>query len=357
MFFSIIINKLNNFSLEKNLWKDIVMTRFVNFDNIEKLIEKTVAYMLRNNLFDLDGGYRTKDNHFYNISREYFKNEFPNNAVLNLYMKWKRNDKNFRTKVLEELSLRNLKSEKSESFFCITIDILTWKRLLEFVSKTNRPKFLAPSNEIFEKLFLQNELKCQIKLHSNSFTTSKKRIPGRLFWKANFICIKCGFEFKAYISKEPKDDEPVELVILSFVKNCLDDRKIIKKRIYGEQRRKIQYEAVSKGVLNFKSEAHFNGIFFTIFLSSKNRLYFFIKGDQEKMSISSQNLRKMRSQFKHQFQLSNELRIDSDAAKLFFDSLLDKHNNITLKGFVQEINSNPFGFLLMTEIQVKLLFF
>lgn len=62
----------------------------------------------------------------------------------------------------------------------------------------------------------------------------------------------------------------------------------------------------------------------------------------------------MRSQFRHRYQLSNELRIDSDAAKLFFDSLLPKNNNNSIKGFIQEINSNPFGFLLMTEIQVMI---
>lgn len=240
------------------------MSRSVNFDDSDKLIEKTVSYMLKNNLSNLEGGYRKKDNHFRKITSEYFKNDYQTNAVFNLYIKWIRNDKNFRTKVLEKLSMETLKDANKKDFLSILIDCLTWERLKECVSKIERSKFLYASNEIFEKLFCQNNLKCKIKLQSNSFTTSKQQKPGRKYWKGNFICKKCDFVFKSYIMKKPTNNEPVELILISFVNDCLNEQKIIKKRLQGEERRKIQHEVVSKGVLNFQSEAHFIGIFFSI---------------------------------------------------------------------------------------------
>lgn len=60
----------------------------------------------------------------------------------------------------------------------------------------------------------------------------------------------------------------------------------------------------------------------------------------------------MRSQFRHRFQLENEFRVDSDAAKLVFDVLISKCGNSHISGFIQEIQSNPFGALLFSDIQV-----
>jgi hypothetical protein len=60
----------------------------------------------------------------------------------------------------------------------------------------------------------------------------------------------------------------------------------------------------------------------------------------------------MRSEFNHRFQLSNEFRIDCDAAKLVFDIMLPLSKKNGIQGFIQEIHSNPFGFILISEIQV-----
>ena len=65
-------------------------------------------------------------------------------------------------------------------------------------------------------------------------------------------------------------------------------------------------------------------------------------------------MRKMRSQFRHRFQLENEFRVDSDAAKLVFDALIPKIGNSYISGFIQEIQSNPIGALLASDIQVCL---
>lgn len=65
----------------------------------------------------------------------------------------------------------------------------------------------------------------------------------------------------------------------------------------------------------------------------------------------------MRSQFRHRFQLENEFRVDSDAAKLVFDALIPKTSKYQIQGFIQEIHSNPIGSLLASDIQVTKIFF
>lgn len=73
----------------------------------------------------------------------------------------------------------------------------------------------------------------------------------------------------------------------------------------------------------------------------------------KKMSISDSNLRKMRNQFVHRFKLDNDFRIDCDKAKFFFDMAEPRYNKKSIAGYVQEINSNPFGAILVSEIQVS----
>jgi hypothetical protein len=64
-------------------------------------------------------------------------------------------------------------------------------------------------------------------------------------------------------------------------------------------------------------------------------------------------LRKLRSEFRHRYQLNNDIRIDADATKLIFDVLTEVQSSRSiLNGFVQEIKSNPFGCLLISDIQV-----
>ena len=69
------------------------------------------------------------------------------------------------------------------------------------------------------------------------------------------------------------------------------------------------------------------------------------------MSLSYDNVRKMNSQHRHRFQLDHDMRIDSDASKNIFDSLLPA-NGHRLKGYIQEVHSNPYAALLFAEIQV-----
>lgn len=60
----------------------------------------------------------------------------------------------------------------------------------------------------------------------------------------------------------------------------------------------------------------------------------------------------MNSQQRHRFQLAHDIRIDSDASKNVFDTLVQPYGNRSLKGYIQEIASNPYGAILISEYQV-----
>ena len=50
--------------------------------------------------------------------------------------------------------------------------------------------------------------------------------------------------------------------------------------------------------------------------------------------------------------LSKDIFVDVEAAKVLCEHLCLFSSPGKLSGFVQEINQNPFGFLLMSDIQV-----
>ena len=77
-------------------------------------------------------------------------------------------------------------------------------------------------------------------------------------------------------------------------------------------------------------------------------------GDKDKQNISFSNIRKMSSQHRHRHQLSHNFLADADSAKNVFDLMLPRKNYKSIKGFIQEIQSNPFGVLLISDIQAKL---
>ena len=63
-------------------------------------------------------------------------------------------------------------------------------------------------------------------------------------------------------------------------------------------------------------------------------------------------LKKLKSNLKYQDRISRDIDIDANASKRLCESLCLHSPPGKLVGYVQEINSNPFGLLLMSHIQV-----
>ncbi|CAF0923225.1 unnamed protein product, partial [Brachionus calyciflorus] len=173
-------------------------------------------------------------------------------------------------------------------------------------------------------------------MSSNSFSTSKKPIFGHNFRKAVFICKSCEKKISGFIQNKPSHSNNIVVKIEAENFQCLKkNEKEQRPRVSGDERKILQLEISSKGTSNFWNEAEFFD-------------------DEKKLNIGYDNIRKMNSQHRHRFQLAHDLRIDSDASKNIFDNLLPGCGRRTIKGFIQEIHSNPYAALLFCEYQVKM---
>ncbi|CAF0935921.1 unnamed protein product [Brachionus calyciflorus] len=121
--------------------------RKVNFEDIDSLINATAKFIFNNDLNDLEGGHG-KESYFYKIVEINNKINSNEKTVFNLYVKWKRNDQDFRTKVLKKLKM--LKTEKKEPFgikfqnyFEFLFDSKEWDLISKYTSVSSRPSLLV----------------------------------------------------------------------------------------------------------------------------------------------------------------------------------------------------------------------
>jgi hypothetical protein len=64
-------------------------------------------------------------------------------------------------------------------------------------------------------------------------------------------------------------------------------------------------------------------------------------------------VKQLKSEFKNEKRISTDLNVDAEASKVLCERMCLYSTPEKLQGFVQEINSNPFGLLLMSHMQVK----
>ncbi len=67
-------------------------------------------------------------------------------------------------------------------------------------------------------------------------------------------------------------------------------------------------------------------------------------------------LKKIKSDFMNRNRISTDIFSDAEASKILCEKLCLEPSSNGLVGFVQEINQNPFGLLLLSEIQVRFKF-
>ena len=63
-------------------------------------------------------------------------------------------------------------------------------------------------------------------------------------------------------------------------------------------------------------------------------------------------MKKVKYQYRHKNRLSIDRYVDIDLTKKFYISMCTPMGKSGLKGYVQEIFHDPFGFLLLSDFQV-----
>lgn len=78
--------------------------------------------------------------------------------------------------------------------------------------------------------------------------------------------------------------------------------------------------------------------------------------DMNQFVPTSNMLRKVKFDAKNSMRISNDLLKDTISLKNSFNlNCFDDQNDNFITGYIQDINADPYGFLLMSRIQVSLL--
>ena len=69
--------------------------------------------------------------------------------------------------------------------------------------------------------------------------------------------------------------------------------------------------------------------------------------------IDSHCLRQLKYEYIHRDRMSNDIFQDARVAKSIMTDLVGDENNKDIKGYIQELSMDPFGFLLISDLQVS----
>ncbi|CAF0860934.1 unnamed protein product [Brachionus calyciflorus] len=230
------------------------MPRITHFRDEKKLIDVTIKFMNDKFLTDLVGGFRPLNSPYQLISEIYSHGKSEPGAPACLYAKW---NKNFKANVLTRLQKTEIQDDPMDNYF-ITISSLEWDKLKNSITGNSRKRFSASANNFFNHKIRSLGFECNLKMSSNSFSTSKKPIFGHNFWKGVFQYKNCEKKISGFIQNKPSHSNNILIEIKAENFQCLNKtEKEHRPRVTGNERKILQFEISSKGSSNFWNEADF----------------------------------------------------------------------------------------------------
>ena len=238
------------------------------------------------------------------------------------------------------MSLSNyLNDINLEKEFNISFSPNEWEIISKFISKKERPYFL---NSFCDKLSFkiqEHGIKCWLKVIYNWFKSESSQKRNSPYWSGKYICIKkdCGCIYNTKIIKKPNNISDIQMEI-KF--NKFSDHLIInkpKENIAGSKRIQTAIELTASGINNYRA---------------KNNLLNLTE-QQDFRPYNSNLLKQIKFEFKHQELISLNLFVDTEASKKLTIHLIPSPITSCLKGYVQDISMNPYGFILFSYIQVS----
>jgi hypothetical protein len=110
-----------------------------------------------------------------------------------------------------------------------------------------------------------------------------------------------------------------------------------KPRITGNKRRILGLELLANGITD-----------------TRNRII--LEKESDSKLVSRNTLKQIRFEANHVNRISNEINTDTIASKRLYNFMCEKLTpNDHIKGFVQNHSTDPFGILLMCQLQVSLI--
>ena len=229
------------------------------------LVEKTVEFMLFNDLHDLPNEFSNSENEpWAKICQLCLKtrDEF---AIKNIHSNWKRNSFNFRNLVIERLSNQNVdlseitksSSESSDEDSGVQRKIfhISNIKFKTYISGICRKVIRQSFNEKLSTLLNKEGINCFVKSKPIYLTTSNRY--ENYFANGTFVCIlkkQCGLKFDVQFFKEPSQN--TIKIVVTWIGSC-KHRMLSKepKRISGKKRKLLAYRLFTYGTNRLRSES------------------------------------------------------------------------------------------------------
>ena len=228
-----------------------------------------------------------------------------------------------------------------ENKFVVSFTPKEWDEISKFISAKTRAYFLIPFCDKLSLKFQEHGIKCWLKVVYNWFkpdTSQKRNSP---YWSGKYICIKkdCGCMFYTKILNKPNGLSNIQMEIQfnKYSNHSLLEKP--KEKIKGHNRLQTAIELTAYGIKNYLAR--------NILLNLEEK--------QNLRPFNSNLLKQIKYEFKHQELISLNLFVDTEASKKLTTHLIPSPTSSNLRGFVQDISMNPYGFILFSHIQVKFL--
>jgi hypothetical protein len=228
-------------------------------------------------------------------------------------------------------------------FGFIDISMTEWIMLQKYTGTfSGRKKFLSKFDKYFsQKLKKKFQINCTYKCTNNWFL----RLASDNVWHGDYQCVnnKCNFKLEAFIKKI--DDKELSVVIYitfnqSMFTSPFHDELEIKLRCAGGERTE-QSNFINKfGLLINQSENVINNHYSESVLDKK--------------PINHSVLKAIKYECRHTDRFSSNHITDVQAAKTVMENTFLNVGN--LKGYIHEICADPFGFILISSLQVRFFF-
>ena len=200
-----------------------------------------------------------------------------------------------------------------------------------------RKKFLKGFDIMVAKKLQELGVRCWIVAKHNWFRNEKKFKLNSPKWSGVFECFDESCKNR-YIHASFKE---INLLADNFMVLEFEDQSthkdFIKKetqRVTGDERSDIATKLIAYGNSNVRNE---------------NILSFSNGGIKNPNLFNKNILKTIKFEASHKLRYSNKITDDIEASKVITDELCGKF------GYFQTINLNPFGFLLLCELQVRIL--
>lgn len=243
------------------------------------------------------------------------------------------------------------------------------------------------ANDFLTKIIAKYNLKCVLSCKYNWLKADSSRKKDCTYWRGIFFCINCKTNYKTEIKNQPNLCDKNTFLEIEF-DDILLCKELKKTRYNGEKREILANEIKLKGYSKLKSE---NIIYNSAFPDHERRLlnnflnnFFYDQFNFCLEKITESNtLYQIKFELNHKERLTTDVIKDAEAAKHIMTYLIggktvqkDQYEiklsdiegaeeiitpvsnqvpNLGVNGYIHELMSNPFGYLLISEIQVILI--